>query len=79
MTSRWDKLNGDKYFRLMRGLEATSGLSQCEMAQALGALLRHKLLLECPDRLRLGQDSSLQPKPKQVWLCLPQGLRTRNA
>ena len=36
MTSRRAKLNDDKYFRLMRVLEATPDLSQREMATALG-------------------------------------------
>jgi EPS-associated MarR family transcriptional regulator len=36
MTSRRAKLNEDKYFRLMRILEATPDLSQREMAKVLG-------------------------------------------
>lgn len=36
MPTRRDKLNDDKYFRLMRILEATPDLSQREMAKALG-------------------------------------------
>ena len=36
MTSRRAKLNEDKYFRLMRILEATPDISQREMAKVLG-------------------------------------------
>ena len=36
MTSRRAKLNDDKYFRLMRILEATPDISQREMAKVLG-------------------------------------------
>jgi EPS-associated MarR family transcriptional regulator len=36
MTSHRTKLNEDKYFRLMRILEATPSISQREMAKALG-------------------------------------------
>ncbi len=83
MTSRRAKLNEDKYFRLMRILEATPDLSQREMAKALdisfGGINYCLNALVAKGLVKIENFSQNQNKFGYVYLLTPSGIAEKAA
>jgi EPS-associated MarR family transcriptional regulator len=83
MHDRRTKLNEDKYFRLMRILEATPDLSQREMAKALGVSFGgiNYCLNALVDKglVKIQNFSQNQNKFGYVYLLTPTGLAEKAA
>jgi EPS-associated MarR family transcriptional regulator len=83
MTSRRAKLNEDKYFRMMRILEATPDLSQREMAKALdisfGGINYCLNALVAKGLVKIENFSQNQNKFGYVYLLTPSGIAEKAA